>query len=171
MKYYVTMGSGQQVEVHVSRRPAGRLEVRIGDRTIEVDAVDVDGAVNVKAGDRVFDLSVHEQSGQLQFVVDGQRVDAVVESERERVATSASRAGGSMGGEITAPMPGKVVKVLVGVGEMVEPGQAVVDFVLEDFSPAERSVMSEVAALGGSGIDLWLRFGTDSAMNRLNAGL
>ena len=126
MKYYVTMGSGQQVEVHVSRRPAGRLEVRIGDRTIEVDAVDVDGAVNVKAGDRVFDLSVHEQSGQLQFVVDGQRVDAVVESERERVATSASRAGGSMGGEITAPMPGKVVKVLVGVGEMVEPGQAVV---------------------------------------------
>ena len=56
--------------------------------------------------------------------VAGQRVRLEVQTEQEArlAAALGASAGGSGSGSLMAPMPGRVVKILVGVGERVEPG-------------------------------------------------
>ncbi|KIG12414.1 Methylcrotonyl-CoA carboxylase biotin-containing subunit [Enhygromyxa salina] len=56
--------------------------------------------------------------------VAGQRVRVSVQTEQEaRLAAALGTSAGATGsGSLTAPMPGRVVKILVGVGDHVEPG-------------------------------------------------
>jgi biotin carboxyl carrier protein len=125
MKYYVTIGAGAEVAVDVVRRPGGRLEVSVDGEPVDVNAVDADGASSVKVGHRVFDLWLEGDGPAFRVIADGQRTAAHVQSERARVASHASRSGTTMGDEICAPMPGRVVKILVEVGEWVAPGTPV----------------------------------------------
>ena len=126
MRYYVTIGTGEELAIDVNRRPGGRLEVTVDGREVDVDAVDADGAVSVKVGHRVFDLWLEGDDAKFRVTADGQRTAAFVQSERARVATQASRSGGAVGDEICAPMPGRVVKLLVELGEHVGPKTPVV---------------------------------------------
>jgi len=126
MRYHVTLAGGEELAVDVVRRPGGRVEVTVDDETIVVDAIEVDGAVNVLVGRQVFDLWLEGDGDPITFTAGTERGVAQVQSERTRVAGRASRAGAAGGGEVLAPMPGRVVKVIAKQGDHVEAGAPMV---------------------------------------------
>jgi glutaconyl-CoA/methylmalonyl-CoA decarboxylase subunit gamma len=126
MRYYVTLPSGLEIAVDVQQRPAGRIDVRIGEQTFEVDAVEAERAINVRVDERVFDLWLERGKDRLGFVCGGLRAFCRVESDRSRLGERASRPGGVGGGYVTAPMPGRVVKILVKEGDEVDAGAPVI---------------------------------------------
>ena len=127
MRYYVTLPAGDEIAVDLVQRPGGRTEVLVDGQPVQVDAIDAEGAVNVRVGDRVFDLWLERDGTKVGFVGSGRRAVALVESDRSRIAAAASRPGDVRGGcRVTAPMPGRVVKVMVKVGDDVPAGAPVI---------------------------------------------
>jgi biotin carboxyl carrier protein len=109
---------------HIDLTPSGKsYRATMGDQTVEVEI-----------------LHVHAERGQLDLLIDGQRVTAYVSSEGAKrwvtingqtfVLTKSgagSRKSGAShhhaAGELTAPMPGQVRAVNVSEGETVTKGQ------------------------------------------------
>ncbi len=65
-------------------------------------------------------------AGETTIVVGHQQFSAIVRDPRSFRSRRRSEASGSGPRKITAPMPGKVVRVLVKIGESVDAGQGVV---------------------------------------------
>jgi len=128
MRYYVTLAnSDREHAIDIVTRANGALEVQLEGTTIPVDATEVGGALSVRVGERMFDLWLDGEGEHVRFVSGGFRGSALVENERSRIGARASRAGvAGGGGQVCAPMPGRVVKVLVLEGEAVELGRPLV---------------------------------------------
>lgn len=128
MKYWVTL-EGREREVDVQISPDGRVSaVTLDGAAVEVDAVGVPGGVSLRLGNRVFDVAIGGKPEALNVAAGAQRAVIAVQSERAR-AVAAKRGGGMAGAgsrEVRSPMPGRVVKVLVAVGEDVAAQQPVV---------------------------------------------
>ena len=128
MRYFVTLGEGEPIAVDVLELPSGALDVRVNERVLDVDVVDVAGAagaVSVRVDGRVVDLTVEGAPPDVGIVASGHRSYVKVESARLRAALAAKKPGGQ-GAEklLKSPMPGRVVKVLVAAGDEVAAGQA-----------------------------------------------
>jgi glutaconyl-CoA/methylmalonyl-CoA decarboxylase subunit gamma len=126
MRYFVTLPNGDEAAVDVVHRPGGKLDVVVDGEPVEVDAVDVEGATNVRVGGRVFDLWLETDGETYGYVGSGHRARARVESDRARSAAASARSLATAGTSIAAPMPGRVVKVLVKEGDGVQAGAPVV---------------------------------------------
>jgi biotin carboxyl carrier protein len=128
MRYYVTLAnSDREHAIDILTRADGSVDVQLDGTSVPVDAVETNGALSVRVGDRMFDLWLDGDGENVRFVSSGLRMSARVESERSRIGARASRAGSvGGGGQICAPMPGRVVKVLVTEGEAVEVGRPLV---------------------------------------------
>jgi 3-methylcrotonyl-CoA carboxylase alpha subunit len=137
-------------EVHVTLSPEGEgFDATVEGATHRVVRIGA-GARGVASGG----VTVEE----LALEVDGRPCRALVARRRDRVLvaldghvyefetgeeTRAAGAGAGRGsGAVTAPMPGKIIAVLVAVGDTVEAGQAVV--VLEAMK-METTLTSEIA--------------------------
>ncbi len=121
-------------------------EVTIAERTYRVELARTGEQWNCKLDGREFPLDVVCQDGVLSLLWDGKsyevkqesvgtEANVVVGHERfsasvrdPRSFRSRRRAGAAEHGvrKITAPMPGKVVRLLAGVGAQVEAGQSVI---------------------------------------------
>lgn len=128
MRYYVTLAnSDREHAIDIVTRADGSLEVQLEGAPVLVDAAEANGALSVRVGDRMFDLWLDGEGDKVRFVSGGFRASAVVENERSRIGARASRSGvAGAGGRVSAPMPGRVVKVLVTEGEAVEAGRPLV---------------------------------------------
>jgi biotin carboxyl carrier protein len=74
---------------------------------------------------RSYEARVEERPEGLVVVIDGNRFEIAVRDPRRRSRRAASTgAGGAQA--VTSPMPGKVVRVLVAVGDVVQAGQGLV---------------------------------------------
>jgi 3-methylcrotonyl-CoA carboxylase alpha subunit len=122
---------------------AARLRYQVGKRKYVVEAERSGGALKLRLDGREAVVEViSEQEGQIRAIVDGQAVsagltfdglDALVSLGGESYRLSkppppdvdGTGPGGAdaPGASLTAPMPGTVVKVLVGEGDEVEEGQ------------------------------------------------
>jgi len=139
------------------------LCLRHGGRTLAVAlAPDGDGfAATVDGVARRVRLLAGGPAGptveELVVEVDGRPRRVVVARTRDRVTvvldgrtygfelgddTRADRAGGAGSGTVIAPMPGKVLQVLVAVGDTVEPGQALV---VVEAMKMETTLAAEIA--------------------------
>lgn len=123
------------------------FRVRVGEREHQVEVTIEDGERRVvvdgepyeveSAGANVHRVSPGEAGGGRQVevtlgdgpraregAVGGIRAQLVVQTEQEaQLAESLGKRGGGVGsGSLTAPMPGRVVKILVTAGEQVEQG-------------------------------------------------
>ncbi len=141
MRYFVSI-EGEEHTVEVTELPGGGFQVQSvtaqgdGEAPGEVLSAPVQARLEksgygalVQVGGRVFDLNLQGSvPGELQVFASGQRVQASVETARSRAAAKVrgQRAGGAGAGEVKSPMPGKVVKVLVSEGDVVEQGQPLV---------------------------------------------
>ena len=125
MRYFVQV-AGREHAVDLTTRPDGTTVAAVGGRSIELDVVAFSPReLLVKVGTRVMDLTVEGAPPQLGVVASGRRTYVQVESERMRTAQRATRPDDRAERDLRAPMPGRVVKVLVAEGQAVGPGQPV----------------------------------------------
>ena len=107
--------------------PAPDCRFRLGqdaERGAEVQ-VPEPGVYSVLMGGRSYDARVEEHPSGLVVALEGYRFEVAVRDPR-RLSRGAARRGGQTIESIAAPMPGKVVRVLVSPGDPVETGQGLV---------------------------------------------
>ncbi|HEX4605943.1 MAG TPA: biotin/lipoyl-containing protein [Candidatus Angelobacter sp.] len=100
---------------------------RLGGREWPLDAASIqDGVLSLLLDGKSYEVKQETVAGETNVVVGPERYSVVVQdprSFRSRRRASASDHGVK---KITAPMPGKVVRILAGVGAAVEAGQSVI---------------------------------------------
>jgi len=107
--------------------PAPACRFQLGDGPISEAQVEVPepGVYSVLMDGRSYDARVEEHPDSLIIVIDGYRFEAEVRDPRRWSRKSAGRGADGIQ-TVAAPMPGKVVRVLVAPGDAVEPGQGLV---------------------------------------------
>jgi biotin carboxyl carrier protein len=123
LKYRVTI-EGREREVDVTFTPSGTAEVLLDGAKVEVDARRVGGAVSLRIGDRVHDVLSAGAGDEVQIAAGTARAVATIASERAGQKRGAGSAKSAK--ELRAPMPGRVVRVLVKMGDDVAVGQPLV---------------------------------------------
>jgi biotin carboxyl carrier protein len=157
MRYYVILPGGHEVAIDLVQHPGGRIDVSLDGEHVDVDAIDADGAVSVRIGTRIFDLWLESDADSVGFVGAGQRARARIESDRTRIGAKLPRAGALGGAQVVAPMPGRVVKVLVTPGEVVPAGRPLV--VVEamkmenELSSDRPGVVTNIRVAAGQNVD------------------
>ncbi len=126
MKYVVAV-NGAEHEITIDGST-----VRAGDLEAEARVVDLDGTPVkvVTVGDRVYRVVARRGGSPGGYAIElaGFRFEVEALDERARAIRSLAGAGGKAAGPaaLVAPMPGLVVRVLVGAGDRVQAGQGVV---------------------------------------------
>jgi biotin carboxyl carrier protein len=117
------------VDVEVERKGGGAFRVRVDGRVLELDLTPAeDGVYSVLLGTRAREVDVQPAAEEevLRVDLDGRSFEIAVLDERRRRRQIVRGGGhGAGAGDVLAPMPGKVVKVLVGPGDAVRAGQGV----------------------------------------------
>jgi biotin carboxyl carrier protein len=121
----IVNGTGDAIEV-LAPAPACRFRIGGGDeREAHVETPEP-GVYSVLLDGRSYDARVEERpGGGLLVVIDGYRFEIEVQDPRQWTRKSAGRGDAGVQ-RIIAPMPGKVVRVLISQGDAVEPGQGLV---------------------------------------------
>jgi len=165
--YFVTV-DGEEHQVELQQQQDGLYQMTLDERARQVDARATSGAALSLIIDGVsYDADIELAKGKadddltrrLNVRVHGAVVPAEVLDARSRSLREIAGAAGAAGGrqEIIAPMPGKVVKLLVEQGAEVSSGQGLV--VVEAMkmeneltSPVDGKVTS-ISAEAGTAVD------------------
>jgi biotin carboxyl carrier protein len=102
----------------------GKLRFLLDGKPLEADAVEVArGIYSILIGGESFEVRTEEAAGKLRVISRGQEMYAAVRDPRQwrRRGGAALEAEGRQ--QIIAPMPGKIIRVLVKAGESVATGQ------------------------------------------------
>jgi biotin carboxyl carrier protein len=128
MRYFVTFPSGDEVPVEVDHLPTGEISLVVGGKRIAADAIALGATTSMRIGSQVVDLWMEGAPPGVGVIARGHRFYAKAESERSRALSAAlgHKAGGAGEGTVSSPMPGRVLKVLVAEGDVVEAGAALV---------------------------------------------
>ena len=126
MKLSLVMNGGEDHIEILAAPPDCRFRLGAGpERVAQVEAPEP-GVWSVLLDGRVFDARVEEHpGGALVVVIDGYRFEVEIRDPRRWSRTSAGRGAEGIQ-SLAAPMPGKVVRVLVSPGDSVESGQGLV---------------------------------------------
>jgi biotin carboxyl carrier protein len=119
----VINGTETEMEM-VSAAPECRFRFAGRERSADVE-VPEPGIYSVLLDGRSYDASVERTERALIVTVEGYRFEIEVRDPR-RWSRGSGRAGGEGRETLAAPMPGKVVRVLVSPGDAVGPGQGIV---------------------------------------------
>jgi biotin carboxyl carrier protein len=120
-----TEGNAERVIDEVGATTSSELRVRVGERSVPVEVFEQGGRTTYVVGGKVVDLVADGAGAERVIIARGARVAVKLETERERLeATAGGGAAGSAEKLVKAPMPGRVVKVLVEAGQEVSAGQA-----------------------------------------------
>ena len=154
---------GRALTVEVIRDNGGYVAT-IDGRDHVVDVCQVNGSWSLLLGTRAYDVSFAEEpGGGMTVVIDGHRVPVVVDSPRrpwhrgqaDRPAVGLATAAGPH--RVVAPMPGKIVKVLVKPGDEVQPRQGLVVVEAMKMENELRSqhagTVSEVRVVEGASVE------------------
>jgi biotin carboxyl carrier protein len=161
MSRYVALldGGKREVAIDVEEDGAGCYQVRLGDRVHRVDAFQHDyGTLSLIVDTASYTATFDERGATLRVRVRGAVFPLeILPEQRLRMR----RAAGTLTVEgrqpLTAPLPGRVLKVLVEAGQVVERGQPLV--VLE----ALRMENQLRSPCGGTVVELQARAGQDVA--------
>ena len=104
--------------------PAPACRFQFGDGPVRSAHVETPepGVYSVILDGRSYDARVEETPGGLVVVIDGFRFEIAVHDPRRWSRQAGARGSGGVE-TVAAPMPGKVVRVLVSPGDTVEAGQ------------------------------------------------
>jgi biotin carboxyl carrier protein len=134
-------GSGVKLEVEIASQPgssrnkprqieltraAVRHECRIDGRLVEADIREIsDGIYSILIGGRSLEVHV-EARGQALRIISGAREFVASATDPRRYLKGAGSILAEGRQQVTAPMPGKVIRVLVKAGDKVAAGQGIV---------------------------------------------
>jgi biotin carboxyl carrier protein len=125
MKLDVTIdGAENRIEL-LERGPDCRFRFGEGPESAAHVETPEPGVYSILMDGRSFDARVEEAPGGLIVVIDGHRFEIEVRDPRRRAPKSAGRHGEGIQ-EVVAPMPGKVIRVLIAPGDAVSAGQGLV---------------------------------------------
>ncbi|RKH00867.1 biotin/lipoyl-binding protein [Corallococcus praedator] len=127
---YFTKQQGQKEAVAVDLESLGqdRYRLTLNGKTYQVDALSVEqGTLSLLVDGQSYNVEFEENGDEIGTLVRGQ-VNRVDVADERKLRMRAAAGGFSVEGKqtILAPMPGKVVKVLVKVGDEVTEGQGLV---------------------------------------------
>jgi biotin carboxyl carrier protein len=127
MKLHIEFNSRmREVELH-GAGSGGRWRCVIDRREIEADASEINpGVFSILIGGEAFEARVEPFTGKLRVHVDGKEYVAAVQDPRQWRRGDGAAAVSQGRQQLIAPMPGKIVRVLVKPGEEVEAGQGIV---------------------------------------------
>jgi biotin carboxyl carrier protein len=158
MRYHaIVRGEGRKVEV--TQREGG-YRVVIDGRELFVDAVHLQGAaVSLIAGSRSARIDIEPGRDGVLNVLVGDTVHRleVLDERRLRMRNAGGKFTAEGPQRIDAPMPGKVVRVLVKVGDEVTEGQGLV--VVEamkmenELKSPKAGKVTELAAVEGAAVE------------------
>jgi len=124
MKYEVEI-HGRELSIDLEERN-GRVYARVGTRNYDLDVVSPEpGVYTFLADDRVYEADVWEASpNSLRVQIGGQLFSTTIIDRKHRRPAAEHGTEGRQ--SLIAPMPGKVVRVLLEAGDDVTAGQGVV---------------------------------------------
>jgi biotin carboxyl carrier protein len=144
--------------VEVDESPAGGLEVRVDGQSVAVDArLPRSGSGSLLLDGVSYTVDLGEGPDDTDVVVNGEMFRVQIQDRSGRRRGVAAKRGAVAGERLVAPMPGKVVAVLVEVGQTVEPGAGLV--VLEamkmenEFRASGPGVVAEVYVAAGQAVN------------------
>jgi biotin carboxyl carrier protein len=139
------------------REKDGRYHVKVGDRTLELDVLKVGSSdLSVLVDGVSHDVSLEKKSDGFGVIVRGDRFDVELKDAVQGAAIGKPVASGPL--KLTAPMPGKIVKVLATVGDTVEAGQGIL--VMEamkmenELKAARKGVVQEIRVREGQAVEM-----------------
>lgn len=124
MKYEVEI-EGRETTIEVEQRN-GRVQARVGVRHYDLEVVTPEeGVYTFLLGDRVYEANVWaSEPNSLRVKISGHLFSTKIIDRKRRRPTIEHGTEGRQ--NLIAPMPGKVVRVLLGAGDQVTQGQGVV---------------------------------------------
>jgi biotin carboxyl carrier protein len=125
MKLQVTIDGVETGIELLARDPDCRFRFGGGPETAAHVETPEPGVYSILADGRSFDARVEESADGLIVVIDGHRFEIEVRDPRRRVRKPAGGHGEGVQ-DVVAPMPGKVIRVLVAPGDAVTAGQGLV---------------------------------------------
>ena len=128
MRYHAIV-DGQERLIDITARGGGKYRVAIDDRVLEVDAVHLAGsAVSILAGTRSVRCDIEPGKDGKLTVLAGENLFPLELLDERRLRLRDATGKFSLEGpqRIDAPMPGKVVRVLVKAGDEVAEGQGLI---------------------------------------------
>lgn len=122
----VKVGAGAARPVRVEEMGADTWRVWLGEVAHVVHGHDVGaGLLHLQIGDRVAEVGLERREEGWVARIEGRPVVVEIGDPRRRLLSRHGAAGGGPK-DITSPMPGKVIKVLVNPGDQVTAGQGLV---------------------------------------------
>ncbi len=126
MNYYVKLGE-EEILVQVDETGVAQFNVVVDGKETDVDAHRVSNNTwSIIIGNRIYEVDLTMKDEEIDILIGGDRYSLRVLNEQKRALHSVREAAGGGKQLITAPMPGKVVKILVKEGEEVEGKQGVI---------------------------------------------
>jgi biotin carboxyl carrier protein len=149
---------GTTFVVEVEELPAGGVRVRVDGQAVEVESrLPASGTGSLLLDGASYLVDLGDGRGETHVVVDGEVFHVQIEDEARRGRALSADGHRGAGQRLVAPMPGKVVAVLVEVGQPVQPGTALV--VLEamkmenEFRATAGGVVTEVLVTPGQTVN------------------
>lgn len=125
--------AGSEREFTIEKLDGNRVRIVHAGRTRVYEAVKVVGSGKAstwsllpEGGGEARQIDVDGAAPDVNVTVDNVTVGMKLQSARAKVAGRAAPAQKAVSSSVQSPMPGKVVKLLVGVGDEVKAGQGVV---------------------------------------------
>lgn len=124
MKYEVEI-QGRLIDIELEQRDS-RVEARVGENKYDLDVISPEqGVFTFLDGDRIYEARVWaREPGSFRVTIGGQSFLTTVIDRKHRRLTIEHGIEGRQ--NLVAPMPGKVVRVLLAAGDEVALGQGVV---------------------------------------------
>jgi biotin carboxyl carrier protein len=123
---YTAIVQGQNVEIELNRKPHGVIEAEINGRryTLQGKAVEP-GVYWLVQDNRSLEIGVSQAVDGYMVSLLGRRIPVEILDTRTALRRAAQHGQDGIV-QIRAPMPGKVIKLLVAEGAEVEPNQGIV---------------------------------------------
>lgn len=126
MNYVATVGE-REIRIRVEETGVHQYRVTIDGVEHDVDAQQVQpGLWSILHGASSFEVDVHGREEEYEALIEGDCHRFQIASEQRKALARGAGKGAAGKAMVSSPMPGKVVKILVHVGEEVKADQGVI---------------------------------------------
>ena len=159
MRYHATI-AGRQFTAEIESLEKNRFAITVDGQRYEVDSASTgNGAFSILINERSYSVRYEEEEGDEIVIYLGNQPFRIDIANEQRFRLRAGIAKVSLEGRqvVVAPMPGKVVRVLVGLGDEVKENQGLV--VVEamkmenELKSPKAGKVSELLAVEGAAVE------------------